>query len=139
MGADGARHQEQNRDNVRDIPVKLARVGYRMIPARSNQPRFEFPDEVLELLAEMEHERWLRMKLRGHWRWGRTKIPEHKTRPDLRPWKKLSGHEKAEHYGVTGLCPPIQVADNQQPSCPRKRASRLGGCGVASGFPLSRE
>jgi len=37
--------------------AKLAVAGYIMIPARSNEPPFNFPGKPLELLAEAEHER----------------------------------------------------------------------------------
>ena len=39
--------KEQNRLNVRDIPGKLAAAGYIMVPARSNEPPFNFPGERL--------------------------------------------------------------------------------------------
>ena len=48
---------------MQDIPNKLARVGYVMMPARSNEPPFDFSGPDLELLAEMEHERWMKAKL----------------------------------------------------------------------------
>src|SRR5207253_9120055 len=55
--------KEQNRANVRDMSNKLTRAGYVMIPARSNEPPFDFPGPDLELLAAMEHERWMKAKL----------------------------------------------------------------------------
>ena len=57
--------------------------------------------------------------------------------------------EPVNHAAVSWIAPlrrwlmiyggAIQFADNQQPSCRRKPASRLYACRVASGFPLSRE
>ena len=41
--------KEANRLNVRDIPGKLAVAGYIMIPARSNEPPFNFPGKPLEV------------------------------------------------------------------------------------------
>ncbi len=38
--------KEDNRQNVRDIPAKLAAAGYVMIPARSNEPPFNFPADL---------------------------------------------------------------------------------------------
>ena len=55
--------KEANRLNVRDIPIKLAAAGYIMIPARSNEPPFNFPGEPLERLSEAEHKRWMQSKL----------------------------------------------------------------------------
>ena len=61
--------KEANRLNVRDIPGKLAVAGYIMIPARSNEPPFNFP-ATLEQLAEAEHERWMQSKLDDGWKVG---------------------------------------------------------------------
>jgi len=57
-----------NRNNVRDIPNKLAIAGYVMIPARSNEPPFDFPGADLELLALKEHERWMAALISTGWR-----------------------------------------------------------------------
>ncbi len=62
--------KEANRLNVRDIPGKLAVAGYIMIPARSNEPPFNFPGKPLEQLAEAEHKRWMQSKLNDGWKVG---------------------------------------------------------------------
>jgi hypothetical protein len=56
-------YKESNRVTVRAIPQKLARAGYVMIPARSDQMPVEFPGEDLEKLAEFEHEVWMQARL----------------------------------------------------------------------------
>ncbi|KPL20986.1 MAG: hypothetical protein AMJ93_10690 [Anaerolineae bacterium SM23_84] len=88
--------QRQNRDYVLDIRRKLAVTGYVMIPARSNAPPFGFPGSDLELLAEMEHERWMRAKLADGWRYGPERDEKEKTNPALVPWRKLTEEEKAQ-------------------------------------------
>jgi hypothetical protein len=93
--------KEQNRGNVRDIPAKLARAGYVMVPARSNEPPFSFPGAALETLAEMEHERWMKAKLAAGWRWGAKTDKERRIHTDLLPWRKLSSAERAERYTAT--------------------------------------
>jgi hypothetical protein len=90
--------KEQNRGNVRDIPAKLARVGYVMIPARSNEPPFNFPGPDLESLAEMEHERWTKEKLKSGSRWGPRNDPKKKLHKDLLPWRRLTAKEIARRY-----------------------------------------
>jgi len=52
-------YKEANRVNVRNIPKKLAAVGYVMIPSRSSEPPLEFPAEDLETLARLEHQLWM--------------------------------------------------------------------------------
>lgn len=81
--------QEQNRDIVRHVHTKLATSGYIMIPARSNEPPFEFPGAFLEELAKMEHDRWMRLKLAQGWQAGTVTDKENKIHEDLVPWEQL--------------------------------------------------
>ncbi|OAI53220.1 hypothetical protein AYO47_05290 [Planctomyces sp. SCGC AG-212-M04] len=55
--------KESNRVTVRAIPQKLARAGYVMIPARSDEMPLEFPGDDLEKLAEFEHDLWRRARI----------------------------------------------------------------------------
>jgi hypothetical protein len=91
--------KEQNRDTVRDIANKLSVAGYVMIPARSNEPPFNFPGIDLEQLAEMEHERWMRLKLERGWRYGSSTDKKKERHQALVPWRKLSTTERANIYG----------------------------------------
>ena len=86
--------KEANRDNVRDIANKLAAVGYVMMPARSNEPPFEFPGDDLDCLAEMEHERWMRDKEKHGWKWGEKTDKDKKIHESLEPWEDLSEGER---------------------------------------------
>lgn len=96
--------KQQNRSNVQDIPNKLARAGYRMIPARSNEAPVSFPPSVVEQLAEMEHERWVKTKVDAGWRWAPETEKDKKLHKDLLPWRRLSDEER------TRLYPPAEVA-----------------------------
>jgi hypothetical protein len=86
--------KEQNRGTVRDIPNKLARAGYVMRPARSDEPPFEFPGPHLDRLAMMEHERWMQAQLDAGWRHGRKTDKEAKVHSGLVPWDELPKREK---------------------------------------------
>ncbi len=88
--------KEQNRGNVRDISNKLARAGYVMVPARSNEPPFDFPGADLELLAAMEHERWMKAKIDAGWRWAAETDKPNQLHKDLLPWRKLTDEERAQ-------------------------------------------
>ena len=55
--------QEQNRANVRDIPAKLAAIGYVVTRRRPGDEKAAIPKEKLEMLAELEHVRWIRARL----------------------------------------------------------------------------
>jgi hypothetical protein len=78
--------KEQNRGQVRDIPAKLAHAGCYMVPARSGEPAFIFPDDVFEELASKEHTRWMGEKIRDGWRYGSPTDKPHKLHKCLLPW-----------------------------------------------------
>ncbi len=85
--------KEQNRAFVRDIPHKLAQVGYRLIPA-SGPPLTPDLTEVIENLAEAEHLRWLQAKIEQGWRHGAKTEKARKVHQDMLWWQKLSAQEK---------------------------------------------
>lgn len=99
--------KEQNRGAVRDIPNKLARSGYIMIPARSNEPPFEFPGPHLEQLAEMEHERWMQAKLEAGWQYATKTDKEKRLNAALLPWDELAEEEKEKDRTLVRAIPRI--------------------------------
>ena len=99
--------KQANRLNVRDIPAKLAAAGYIMIPARSNEPRFDFPGDALEILAEAEHERWMQSKLDDGWIYGAKTDRAKKQNQCLVPWEKLPGEEKEKDRDMVHGIPVI--------------------------------
>jgi hypothetical protein len=78
--------KEQNRAAVRNVAAKLAAAGFVMVPARSDEPPFDFPGADLERLAEMEHARWARAKLAAGWRWATETDKPRRLHQALLPW-----------------------------------------------------
>jgi len=99
--------KEQNRGTVRHIANKLARIGYVMIPARSNEPPFEFPGRHLEQLAEMEHERWMQAKIEAGWRHAPETDKEKSLHAALLPWDELPEEQKEKDRDLVRGIPPI--------------------------------
>ncbi len=99
--------KEGNRANVRDIPTKLAVAGYIMLPARSNEPPFNFPSEALELLAEAEHERWMQFRLDDGWSYAPHMDPAQRLHNCLVPWEKLPEEEKEKDRNLVRAVPQI--------------------------------
>lgn len=97
----------QNRDLVRDIAFKLAGSGYIMIPARSNEPAFEFPGDNLEAMAEMEHERWMCLKLEAGWNYAPQTDKAKKLHAALLPWEDLSEQDKEKDRLMVRRIPQI--------------------------------
>lgn len=86
--------KDQNRNNVRDIPNKLAIAGYAMLPKRGSERPGKFTDDEIEKLAEMEHERWIQQKLNSGWKYAKETDKDNKLHKDLIPWHDLSDDEK---------------------------------------------
>jgi hypothetical protein len=99
--------KQANRLNVRDIPLKLEAAGYVMVPARSNEPPFNFPGDDLERLAEEEHERWMESKLDDGWTQGPATDRKKKTHKCLVPWAKLPEEEKQKDRDLVRGIPEI--------------------------------
>ena len=90
---DGAR--ESNRAQAAHIGVKLAAVGCDLSPLVDwDAERFAFDPGELELLARMEHDRWVEERRRDGWKLGPRKSDK-KTSPHLIPWEDL-GEETRE-------------------------------------------
>jgi len=99
--------KHQNRQNVRDIPGKLALSGYVMRPAKSNEPPFGFPGADLEQLAMREHERWMRDKLAAGWKYAPRTDKSLKLHQALLPWDKLPEDEKEKDRVLVRGIPEI--------------------------------
>ena len=99
--------KETNRQNVRDIPSKLAVAGYIMIPARSEEAPFNFPGEPLERLAEAEHVRWMQAKIDDGWAFGPETDRAMKLNQCLIPWKDLPEEEKEKDRDLVRGIPLI--------------------------------
>jgi RyR domain-containing protein len=95
--------KRQNIANAQDIPNKLAQVGYIMLRARSEEEPIEFPPCIVERLAEMEHERWLKAKLEAGWRWASETDKDKNLHKDLLPWRKLSKKQMKKLYTREGV------------------------------------
>ena len=99
--------KDSNRDNVRDIANKLAAVGYVMVPARSNEPPFDFPGDDLEFLAELEHQRWMTEKINAGWRHAPITEKEKKLHSALLEWGELPEEEKEKDRVLIQQIPKI--------------------------------
>ena len=87
----------QNRAVVRDIPNRLAAIGHIMLPARAQEEPSSIPEESLERLARMEHERYVRERLAQGWRYGEERNDRLRTHPALVYWH-VEAHRERELY-----------------------------------------
>ncbi|MGD9496004.1 MAG: RyR domain-containing protein [Armatimonadota bacterium] len=107
--------KEQNRDFLRSIFATLTGIGYTLIPARSDDPPLQFPGEHEEMLAEAEHERWMRLKLQQGFRWGADRNEAGLVNPNMLPWDEMSEQERARRYGAAAdRIGPGHLTDEQK-------------------------
>jgi hypothetical protein len=88
--------KESNRDQAAHVGMKLHAVGCELAPlADRDAESFEFDDDngELEKLAVMEHDRWVKERLRNGWTPGERDPKKRKT-PYLVPWEELDGPTK---------------------------------------------
>ena len=97
--------KESNRNQSEHIRVKLEAIGCDIAMTTDwDASVLEFSPKEVELLAEMEHERFVKERLRAGWRYSRTKDLEKKTNPTPVPWKDLPEEEREkDRLFVRGL------------------------------------
>ena len=101
--------KESNRNNVRDIPNKLASVGYVMTKTKCNETPIKFKNDEIEILAKKEHERWMQEKLSTGWQYAKKTNRTKKLHKSLIPWEKLSEDEKEKDRALVKGIPKILV------------------------------
>jgi len=83
--------KESNRQQADDIPGKLRSVQCGYAPFRGREPaEFRFTEEVeVEILAKLEHDRWVKERLLAGWTYGKNKDVDRKISPYLVPWENV--------------------------------------------------
>lgn len=129
----------QNRDQVRNIPSELEAIGYVMRKARGEgggPARFEPDAQLVELLAEREHERWLREKLDAGWRWGRIRDDIGKQHPNIVPWRAVDEPQRSRRYGAfADRVGPGEIAEADREK-DREIAREMGETVAAAGYEI---
>jgi hypothetical protein len=103
--------RQQNRDQVQDIPAKLAYAGCDMIPDRTGTMPREFPAAILEELASREHTRWIRLKIAAGWTYGKDRNDQLKLHPCLLPW---SEEDRANHAEYADAIGPVILPESEK-------------------------
>jgi hypothetical protein len=86
--------QVSNESQARRAAGFLERAGYRLQPASRATSLPKLTTREIELMAEMEHGRWVVERLQGGWRFDRDRNPAKKLSPYLVPWTELTDEEK---------------------------------------------
>lgn len=88
--------KESNRRQADHIGIKLKAIGCSIAPMTDWDAKpFKFSKEEIDLMARMEHERWMSERLQAGWTFKeKEKNIEKKTSPDLVPTEKLTEDAK---------------------------------------------
>jgi len=113
--------KSQNLSAAREMPDKLALAGYAIIPDRTGDGQTVFPADDIEVMAEREHDRWLRDKISAGWVYGKPRDDAAKHHPAMLPWHALTEAERAALYpekpeavGLTALTESEKQKDRDQ-------------------------
>jgi voltage-gated potassium channel Kch len=83
--------RQSNRDQAADIEAKLAAISYEAVKnVEGADSVTEFSPDEVEQLACLEHDRWVRERIKSGWTLGPAKDVEAKRSPYLVPWEKLT-------------------------------------------------
>lgn len=87
--------KESNREQAAHIIEKLHKIGLKV---RRSTEKHIIPlvlsDDQVDLLAEMEHMRWISERLGKGWKYGSSKDPEKRISPYIVPWSELAENVK---------------------------------------------
>ena len=91
----GENLKESNRRQADHIPKKLRRIGCGFEPVVDREPAIlKLTPEEVEIMAEMEHERWVLERLLDGWVYGAERDVEKKISPNLVSWDNLTDDVK---------------------------------------------
>ena len=118
------RLRESNRDHAAHIGAKLAAIGRTIGPLTdwdtAHQP---FTDDEVEVMARLEHDRWVAERRRDGWRPGPRDL-QRRTTPYLVPWDELSEEIRGYDRLFVRQLPQLLASVGLQahhPSPPRDR------------------
>jgi hypothetical protein len=83
--------RQSNRSQAADIERKLAAISCEAVSVDGiREPVRQFSPSEVEVLAHLEHERWMDERLASGWVFGSVKDVDTKRSPYLVPWDELS-------------------------------------------------
>ena len=98
-----------NIDQGADISAKLEAIGAFVAPESGAEagPGFSFENQEIELLAQLEHERWVRARVSQGWTYGEKRDNDLKIHPDLVSWAVLPEGEREKNRDEIRAIPGV--------------------------------
>jgi uncharacterized membrane protein len=101
-----------NRAQARHVGEKLAALGCIMVPTFDPALTFALDDDEVQLLARLEHERWMAERLAQGYAYG--PVREGRFHPDLVSWEELSDEARAKDVEVVRNIPAMLASEGFQ-------------------------
>ncbi len=92
--------RESSRQAADHIWAKATAMRFRITEKKSADARLNLTDDEHELLAKMEHHRWLNERFLSGWAYGKKRVDAARRHDLLRPWSALSDNEKTFDKGL---------------------------------------
>ena len=102
--------KQSNRDVAADIHRKLGAVGRDLVPSvvvNLDDPDASFNEDEIELLAELEHKRWVRDKERAGWTYGPERDDKARIHDKLVPYEDLAPEDQDKDRDVIRELPKV--------------------------------
>jgi voltage-gated potassium channel Kch len=99
--------REANIGQPAGIGAKMASINAVVVPQSAAAPEFRFTDGEIQLLAELEHERWMRERIDRGWRYGDRRDNRRKTHPGLVSWAVLPESARENERDIVRAIPGI--------------------------------
>lgn len=100
-------YRAANRDQAADVGRKLAAIGCVLCLRQAGAAAFEFRQDEIERLAELEHERWMAERSRHGWTPGPVRDEARRRHPALVPWAELLESQREKDRQVVRGLPPM--------------------------------
>jgi hypothetical protein len=98
--------RESNRRQADGMAERLQAIGCDIFPLTEWEAgSFTFTADEVELMARLEHERWLQERLEAGWRYGPERDLARKTNPSLVPWEQLPAETRELNCGAVRRVP----------------------------------
>jgi len=111
-----AHKKKANQRAAAHIDIKLRVANAAACSCDTDAPELVFPPDVktLELLAQLEHRRWMADKHLAGYSYGDKRDEEAKLHPDLKPWEELPDADKEKDRDNIRQIPNLLKMQNQK-------------------------
>jgi hypothetical protein len=99
-------YKESNRQQADHISEKLLQIGLAVHYVKDQQPKeIQLTVDEVEVMAEMEHGRWIVERLKEGWKWAPERDVAKRTSPYILPWSQLAEEVREQNREIVRRIP----------------------------------